>query len=237
MVARGIQTDNFRSTRGMRAVGGPVAASWRASKLDSRPVFTVAFPLHGPTAGMTVPWYARYPLLLVVGLTAGCGGMRSPVVMAPQRVSQRLDEADRLARIGRYADARDGYAAVLAEGGTRAAGALLGMARLALDPKNPERDERRAVGYLDLLLFEYPYSGWAAEAGTWLNLLRSVERLQRDVRRHQQDLERLRRELQHEQQETARFRQERERLREIDLKLERPGPVILTPSPAQTSRE
>jgi hypothetical protein len=189
---------------------------------------------------MTMAWYVRYLVLLVVGLTAGCGGVPSPEATPPQRVGQRLHEADRLARGGRYAEARDGYAAVLAEGGTTAAGAdraLLAMARLALDPKNPERDDRQAAGYLDRLLVEYPHSGWAAEAGTWRNLLRNVERLQRDVRRHQQDLERLRRELHYEQRETVRLRQERERLRQIDLELERPVRVTPPPSAVQASPE
>lgn len=168
--------------------------------------------------------------LLVAGLAAGCGGVRPSEVMPSPRISERLDGAHTFARLGQYAEAREAYATMVSNEGPGADPALLGLARLALDPTNPDRDARLAVGYLDRLLGEYPHSLWGAEARTWRSLLGDVERLQRDVRRQQQDLERLRRALQQEQRETLRLRQERERLRQIDLELERP--VRATPNPS-----
>jgi chromosome segregation ATPase len=111
--------------------------------------------------------------------------------------------------------------------------ALFGLARLALAPENPSRDEREAARYLDRVLLEYPQSPLGAEARAWRELLRSLERLQRDVQRQQQDLQRLRRVLEHEQQEVARLQQERERLRQVDLEFERPLKG-LTPTSAPT---
>jgi hypothetical protein len=104
------------------------------------------------------------------------------------------------------------------------------LARLALDPTNPDQDDRRGAGYLDWLIGDYPQSAWVAEARTWRNLLRSIERLQRELRRTQQEVERFRRDLQREQQETVRLRDERERLRQIDIEFERPRPSLGPPT-------
>jgi hypothetical protein len=176
----------------------------------------------------------RIAALLLMGMTAGCGVVRWPAPPPQPLVIHRLDRADALARAGQYTDAREVYSTVLAGRGEPAGAdrALIGLARLALVPENPGKDERQAAVYLDRLLVEYPQSGWASEARTWRDLLGSVERLQREVRRHQQHLERLRRELQHEQQETLRLRQERERLRQIDIEFERP--IHISPTSAQT---
>jgi hypothetical protein len=156
--------------------------------------------------------------------------MPRPAVTPQPSVTERLDWAETLARAGRYAEAQAGYAAVLAPptapiGAERA---LLGLARLALIPENPRRDEREAAGYLDRLLREYPTSAWAPEARTWQDLLTSVgqhrgqvERLRQDVRRHQQEMERLRRDLLREQQDALGLRQTLDRLRQIDIELER----------------
>jgi hypothetical protein len=100
---------------------------------------------------------------------------------------------------------------------------LLGFARLALDPINPDRDARQATMYLDRLIAEYPHSAVMAEALTWKSLIQASERLQRDVRRYQHEVERLSRDLRREQQETAKLREERERLRQIAWNLSGPG--------------
>jgi hypothetical protein len=179
---------------------------------------------------MTVAWRAGWRWLLVVGLTAGCGGVRAPDGTPPPRGSRQLDAADALVQEGRYADAREAYAMAMAEQAASPDRALLGLARLALDPNNPTQDERQAAEYLDRLLAEYPQSRWAVEARTWRSLLRSEERLQRDVRRTQQDLARLRRELQRAQQQTVRLRDEREQLRQIDAEFERPRSPEIAPT-------
>ena len=176
-------------------------------------------------------WRIGFLWFIAVGLTAGCGGVQLRTPTSPVRASQHLDKADALGRVGRYSDARAAYARVLAGRGAGADRALLGLARLALDPENPEKDERQAAVYLDRVLEEYPQSDWAADARTWRSVLRSVERLQREVRRHQHDVEHLRRDLHHEQQETGRLRRERERLRQIDLELERPVRIAPTQLP------
>jgi hypothetical protein len=89
---------------------------------------------------------------------------------------------------------------------------------------NPHTDDRQAAGYLDHLGLDHPQSAWVAEAQTWRHLLRTIERPQREARRHQSDdAERRRRNLQHEQYEIAGLRDERDRLRLIDVELERPS--------------
>ncbi len=70
-----------------------------------------------------------------------------------------------MARVGRYAEARAIYEAIQTDeaGADRA---LLGLARLALDPANPHKDDRQAAGYLDRLVLDYPQSARVAEAQT-----------------------------------------------------------------------
>jgi hypothetical protein len=134
--------------------------------------------------------------------------------------------------MGRYMEAREEYSTVLM-GRDAPAGAdraLLGLARLALAAENPGRDERQAAMFLDRLVREYPESGWIVEARTWRDLLRTLDRLQGDVRRHQHDLQRVRRLRERDQQEVVRLRQERERLRQIDLELERSTVPFSTPA-------
>ena len=169
-----------------------------------------------------MPFTSRATLwLLVAVITTGCGGVRGASSPARSLTYQRLDAADALARGARYGEAREAYASILADG-PGADRALLGLARLALDPSNLNRNERLATEYLDRLIAEYPESAWLAEAWSWRSLLRSIERLQREARRHQHEIERLRRDLHREQQDTVRLREERERLRQIDAELERP---------------
>jgi hypothetical protein len=170
---------------------------------------------------MTIVWRSAPLWLLAVAMATGCAGVRGPSSIPPPRVNQRLDDATALARAGRYAEARAAYGALLMRGSAGDA-ALLGLARLALDPINPDRDARDAAMYLDRLIAEYPHSAVMAEALTWQSLIQTSERLQRDVRRYQHELERLSRELQREQQETARLREEHERLRQVDMEFERP---------------
>ena len=96
------------------------------------------------------------------------------------------------------------------------------LSRLALDPTNPDKDDRQAAAYLDRLLAQYPHSPSVPEARRLGSLLQQVGRLQQELRRQQSEVERLRRTLQREQQDAVRLREERERLRQIDVELERP---------------
>jgi hypothetical protein len=134
-------------------------------------------------------------LLLVTGVTVGCAGGGALLSVSPSRGSQRVEDAETLARAGRYAEARERYTTVLAAGrdAPDADRALLGLARLALAPDNSQRDERAAAAHLDRLIGEYPDSAWAMEAQTWREVLGTVSRLRQHVRRQQQELERLRR--------------------------------------------
>ena len=172
-------------------------------------------------------------MLFVAVVTTGCGGVVG-WVPPPLRMRQPLDDAEALVLAGRYTEAREAYAAILVNG-TGADRALLGLARLGLDPTNPDRDDRQAAAYLDRLIAEYPRSPSVPEARTWASLLYSLGRLQRAVWRQENEGERLRRTLQREQQETARLREERDRLRQIDEEFERPrllqSPSTSAPSP------
>jgi hypothetical protein len=181
---------------------------------------------------MTLTARAGRLWLFIAVVTTGCGGA-SGFFTAPLRMRQPFDDADALVLAGRYPEAREAYTAILTNG-TDADRALLGLARLGLDPTNADRDDRQAAAYLDRLIAQYPRSPSVPEARTWGSLLHSVGRLKREVRRQQNEVERLRRTLQREQQETARLREERERLTQVDVEFERPrllpGPSTSAPS-------
>ena len=181
---------------------------------------------------MTITARAGCLLLFVAVVTTGCGGAVG-LSTAPLRLRQPLDDADALVQGGRYAEAREAYTAILTNG-TDADRALLGLARLGLDPTNPDKDDRQAAAYLHRLIAQYPRSPSVPEARTWWSLLQSVGRLQREVRWQQNEVERLRRNLQREQQETLRLREERERLRQVDVEFERPR-LLQSPSTSASS--
>jgi hypothetical protein len=209
----------------LRAVGRPTSGSP-----------TVARPLQAGV--MPSAWRLILPWSLITAVTVGCSGVRVPVARPVTRLGDRLENAEVLASTGRYAAARETYTAVLTDpeelGRDRA---LLGLARLALDPQNPNKNDRQAAEYLERLLREYPDGCCAAEARTWQNLLRNVARLQQDARRFQQELERIRRDLQRAQQEAVRLQGERERLRhmlrQIDAELEYPRSTESAPTPVR----
>jgi hypothetical protein len=209
------------------APAGMAGFRGRAAPTGARP--DVALPLHISGTLMILVSRAGPLLLLVTTLIAGCAGRGTVSSTSPPAVSQPVEDADTLARAGRYAAARERYTTVLAAGrdAPDADRALLGLARLALAPDNSERDERAAAAYLDRLIGEYPNSAWALEARTWREVLGTTSRLRQLVRRQQQELEGLRRNLRQEQKEAVRLRQERERLRQIDAELERP--ILLAP--------
>jgi len=194
----------------------------------------VAAHLHSPHGGcrMTITARAGCLLVFVAVVTTACGGMMGSVT-APLRVRQPLDNADALVLTGRYGEARQAYAAIIVDG-VGADRALLGLARLSLDPTNPDKDDREAAAYLDRLIVQYPRSPSVPEARRLESLLQHVGRLQQELRRQQSEMERLRRTLQREQQETARLREERERLRQIDVELERPR-LLQSPSASAPS--
>jgi hypothetical protein len=180
---------------------------------------------------MMIIWRSTPPVLLAMALATGCGGVRAPSPAPASRITQWLENAESLARAGRYAEARATYGAIVVRGAAADA-ALLGLTRLALDPLNPDRDDRQAAMYLDRLIADYPQSAVMAEALTWRHLMRTIERLRSDARQSHQEVDRLSRELRREQQETARLRDERERLREIDEALERPRRSVGVPTTA-----
>ena len=177
---------------------------------------------------MTITMRARRMLLVVTTITTGCSGVLGSVT-APLRVGRPLDDADALVRAGRYVEARQAYTAMLVDGGA-ADRALLGLARLWVDPTNPDKDDHRAMASLDQLIAQYPQSPRVPEARSLRSLLQNVGRLQQDLRRQQSEVERLRRTLQREQQDTARLRDERERLRQVDVEFERPRPSESAPT-------
>jgi hypothetical protein len=211
---------------GRLAVEGP-SPSLRISRF--RHGIPVALALHVLRAVNLIARRAGRSLLMIATITTGCGGVQGVSFHPTSSVSRRVEDAESMARVGRYAEARAVYVAIQADG-TGADRALLGLARLALDPDNPHKDERQAAGYLDRLIIDHPRSAWVAEAQTSRHLLRSIERLHREARRHQSEVERLRRDLQREQYETARLRDERDRLRLIDVELERPRQSQSPPS-------
>jgi len=120
---------------------------------------------------MTVAWRAGWRWLLVVGLTAGCGGVRAPDGTPPPRGSRQLDAADALVQEGRYADAREAYAMAMAEQAASPDRALLGLARLRRELQRAQqqtvrlRDEREQLRQIDAE-FERPRSPEIAPTST-----------------------------------------------------------------------
>jgi hypothetical protein len=168
-------------------------------------------------------------VLMVGGLLAGCAAARLP----SSTRHTAIREADALVRDGQYGQAQQAYAAVLAPHDRPPDGdrALLGLARVALAPDNPRKDEQEGIGYLDRLIRDYPNSEWVAEARAWREALQTIarlrtdiERVERSARRHAQEVDRLREELRRERREVQRLRQDRERLRQLDVDLEQRPP-------------
>jgi len=179
------------------------------------------------------------PLLLLVAACAG-GPWPGPTVAAPPDDTERLVRvAEERAREGAHAEA-----ARLFEEVTRRPSpafgdrALLGLARLFVDPEYAGRDYRRAYLVADRLLREYPDSYCAAEARAWRDLIgaylsrgqeveqrtQELERRTQELEQHTKELERFKRvdlELERRTQELERRTRELERLKRVDLELER----------------
>jgi len=55
--------------------------------------------------------------------------------------------------------------------------ALFNMALVYADPKNPKKDNRRAISLFNRVLKEYPESRWREQAKIWVEVLDGVEKL------------------------------------------------------------
>jgi hypothetical protein len=113
--------------------------------------------------------------------------------------------------------------------------ALLGFARLHVDPASGLRDLRAAETAFQRLLADYPQSPGAGEARAWRAVLQELaareaegartradlDRLKADIDRVRSDLDRSRAETEQARVERERLRTDLERLKRLDMELER----------------
>lgn len=91
--------------------------------------------------------------------------------------ARQLQEAERLFRDGKYAEARAAWQKVAGEHPGSSAGerAAYLAARALVEPKNPAKDYRQAAKEFESLLRAYPAGAHAAEAAAWLGAVEALE--------------------------------------------------------------
>jgi hypothetical protein len=158
------------------------------------------------------------PLLLLLPACTAWWTARTaaPVDTPPPDDSERLvRRAEAEARDGAYAEATRLYEEVISgPNGTFTDRALIGLARVLVDPEYAGRDYARAYLVAERLQREYPTSPYAAETRAWMDLLAGY--LTRDRK-----LAELERELNESTRELERRGQELVRLQHLDQELER----------------
>jgi chromosome segregation ATPase len=184
-------------------------------------------------------------IVAVMLLVAGCSVV-SQIGGGRRGDEAAMSEADALSAAGRYTEAAAAYSRVVHSGVTDEvrARALFELARLANEPRNPARDERRASEHLERLRRDYPRTPWAEYARAWQDMLGELQRardhsaraeqeivtlrqqvheLSAEVRRTREavrELERLRQRLAEAERDAASLRDDLQRLKVLELELE-----------------
>jgi chromosome segregation ATPase len=118
----------------------------------------------------------RIVLIALLLMTAtGCAALMQGLPVSP--AARQLQDADRLAGQGKYAEAHDAYLKIAAEQPRTSAGeqAAYQAARLLVAYKNPSRDYRQAVREFEAFLKAHPSGKRAEDAASWLALLGNAE--------------------------------------------------------------
>jgi hypothetical protein len=184
----------------------------------------------------------RWRLLPLLLLLPACTAWwaRAPVDTPPPDDSERLvRRAETEVQAGAHAEAARLFEEVISRpNGAFADRALLGFARLLVDPEYAGQSYDRAYLVVDRLQREHPNSAYGAEARAWKDLLaayltrnqelaqleRELDESTRELERRGQELVRLQhldQELERRTQELRLRTQELERLKKLDQELER----------------
>ena len=184
----------------------------------------------------------RWRLLPLLLLLPACTAWwaRAPVETAPPDDSERLvRRAETEVQAGAHAEAARLFEEVISRpNGAFADRALLGFARLLVDPEYASRSYAQAYLVVDRLQREHPNSTYGAEARAWKDLLaayltrnrelaqleRELDESTRELERRGQELVRLQhldQELERRTQELKARTQELEHLKKLDQELER----------------
>jgi tetratricopeptide (TPR) repeat protein len=109
-----------------------------------------------------------------------------PVVEEPKEVISERREADEYLVMAQNLLAKGDY-----EGSLRESQKVLGVAReqppadtaifnmglVYVHPKNPKKDNKRAISYFNRVIKGYPESPWAEQARIWVGVLDGMEKL------------------------------------------------------------
>lgn len=102
-----------------------------------------------------------------------------PEVRVQREANDHLSKARELLARGDYDGAlRENQKAVsLAEDHAPADAAVFNMGLIYVHPKNPKKDNQRAIGFFNRVVKMYPESLWAEQAKIWVAVLDGVEKL------------------------------------------------------------
>jgi hypothetical protein len=178
----------------------------------------------------------------MAALAVACAAPRAVPVTAPappplSEAARLVTRADQLARDGQAQLARQLYEEVVRQhrDDPARARALLGLARLHIDPQSGLRDLPAADAAFARLVAEYGHGPWAEEARAWRAALQDLatreaelarlrgdlDRLKGDLERGRADAGRMRLEAERIREDRDRLRTDLERLRQLDMELER----------------
>lgn len=130
----------------------------------------------------------------------------------------------------------------LAQDASPSDAASFNIALISADPRNPQRDNQKAMGAFQEVIARYPESPWADQSRAWIAALedlarvrREIEELKLEVEKSKQVIEQSRREgekskqiLDQSKQEIEKLKQEvekskqvLEKSRQVDIEIER----------------
>jgi tetratricopeptide (TPR) repeat protein len=108
-----------------------------------------------------------------------------PVVVKPQESLERREADERLA-LAQNLMAKGDYEGslresqkvlVLSKDQSPADTAIFNMGLVYVHPKNPKKDNKRAISLFSRVIKSYPESPWAEQAKIWVGVLDGVEKL------------------------------------------------------------
>jgi TolA-binding protein len=102
-----------------------------------------------------------------------------PEVRERREAQESLQVAQQLMARGDYEGALRESQKVLKQAGNQAPGdeALFNMGLVYVNPKNPKKDNRRAIGFFNQVVKSYPDSPLTEQAKIWVGVLDAMEKL------------------------------------------------------------
>ena len=111
---------------------------------------------------------------------------KPPVIEAPKEVVSERQEADEYLVLAQNLLARGDYEGSLRESQRvlsvskdqpPADTAIFNMGLIYAHPKNPKKDNKRAIYFFNRVIKGYPESSWAEQARIWVGVLDGMEKL------------------------------------------------------------